>query len=395
MPETTADTIPATRPAYASRRVPAAGSPAAANRETVGVVLMNTGTPASPDPDDIRPYLDEFLSDPRLISCPRPIWNFVLKRFILPRRPFKTAPAYERIWTPDGSPFMVESLKQRDGLQALFDRRRSKSGAQNPAEAKGPAILVEIAMRYGEPRLGDALDRLAESGCSRVLCLPLFPHTSRVTTESCKDLIAREAAARPRLRIEIIEGYADDPLWSEALASSVREAWHPDAGDGRPAGAAGSKLLFAFHSIPLSNVRKGDTYVQQIEESVRRTAALLGLSDEDWGISYQSRFDNRNWVRPTPETVLTGWAAQGVRDVAVVAPGFATDCLETLRENDSDQRATFLRACAEADDGLEPDDAPTPESTRAMARARFTYIPCLNARPDHLVCLAHVIEDHL
>lgn len=361
------------------------------NHAPVGVLLMNTGTPASPDPADIRPYLAEFLSDRRLIDLPRFLWLPILHGIILRTRPKKTSPHYARIWTPEGSPFLLDSLAQRHGLQCQLDLA---------TDGQPHRYVVELAMRYGQPSLTNALDALESAGCQRVICMPLFPQAAFATTGSCQDVLTQQAAARPDLELDVVTSYGAHSLWRQALANSIKHAWTP---------TPGSKLLFAFHSIPVSNVEAGDTYPHQVNRDTAAVAELLGLGPDDWAIGFQSRFDSRKWLQPTPEKTLAKWAAEGVRNVAVVAPGFATDCLETLRECAQDQRDLFLRACAEADASCAVADVAnaqsTDDATSAVAGtddagdaesssspgASFVYVPCLGACPSHLECLARVV----
>ena len=277
-----------------------------------GIVLINTGSPDSPEPQDIRPYLIEFLSDRNIIKVPPVIWQPILRLFIVRTRPKKTAPRYQQIWTPNGSPLAVESRAQRDALNERL------------AEA-GINALCEVGMRYGNPSISHALQKLEAAGCSKVIALPLFPQTAFSTVKTCKEAIRDQTSKHPSLSLgTIVEGYSDNPLYARTLAASIRDAW-----EYRP----GSKLLLSFHSIPLADIEAGDTYVEQIKACTHRALELLGIPQSDWAIAYHSRFeDSRAWVTPHPKTLLAQWAAEGVSRIALVTPGFASDCLESLYE---------------------------------------------------------------
>lgn len=324
-----------------------------------GIIIANTGTPTAPTPDAIRVYLRQMLMDPYLINCPRPIWKPILERFILPTRPERTAPRYRSIWTPEGSPFMLDSLAQQRLLQIELARR-------------GLDVPVELGMRYGEPSLATAADRLIERGCNAALLIPLFPQQAQVTTASCIEEFERAVATRPLAETRTVTRYCDRPAYIRALADSIRQAARL-----RP----GSKLLFTYHSTLVKDIERGDPYNAQCWETARLTAQELGLNGSDWTCSFHSRFDSRKWVGPEADVVLTQWANEGVNDVAVVSPSFAADCLETLVDIAIEQRGLFL----EAHRAAHPDGP----------AASFTYVPCLGRRSDHIALLADVATDAL
>lgn len=312
--------------------------------EQIGIVLINTGSPASPEPCDIRPYLIDFLSDKHIIRIPRPIWLPILHGIIARNRPKKTAPRYQRIWTPQGAPLLVESFAQRDALNKRFTE-------------KGLPYWCEVGMRYGSPSIEDALSALAERGCNRFIGFPLFPQTATCTTATCKEKFLQVAPTSATTNV--VEGYSSNPLYWEALSQSIadRWTWQP-----------GSKILFSLHSIPLNDVKAGDTYLEEAEYSLTKTAELLGLSRSDWALAYHSRFeDSRAWATPHPKTVLSGWAREGIKRVALVTPGFAADCLESLYDIALVAKEFFEEQCREQ--GFVPE---------------VTYIPALNHRSDHI-----------
>ena len=316
---------------------------------------MNTGSPDSPEPQDIRPYLIEFLSDRNIIKVPPAIWQPTLRLFIARTRPKKTAPRYQQIWTPNGAPLVVESFVQRDALNERL------------AEA-GINALCEVGMRYGNPSINHALQKLEAAGCNKIVALPLFPQTAFSTVKTCKEAIQDQIGKHPDLSLEaIVEGYSDNPLYAQAIAASISDAW-----EYRP----GSKLLLSFHSIPLADIEAGDTYVEQIKASAHQAMELLGIPRSDWAIAYHSRFeDSRAWVTPHPKTQLSQWAAEGVSRIALVTPGFASDCLESLYDIKSVAHDYFCGLCDQ--NGVISD---------------ATYIPCLNHREDHIDLLFDVVK---
>lgn len=325
-----------------------------------GILIANVGTANSPEPEDIREFLRQMLSDRKIVDVPRPVWMPILHLFILPNRPKRTAERYRQIWTPEGSPLIVTCRAQRSGLEAELRRR-------------GYDVPVALGMRYCDPSLGSALDELLAQGCNRVVLLPLFPQKADVTTVTCHEETLRQAAQRPGIEsVDLIPFYCDRPAYLQALADSIAERWTY-----RP----GARLLFTFHSTLLADIERGDPYYQQTLDTARGAAERLGVPEGDWGVAYHSRFDNRRWLKPPAKEVLARWAEEGVSDVAVAAPVFTADCIETLIDCDVEQRELFCSLYAQRHPGAEP--------------ARFTYIPTLGARPDHIAVLADAVSDYL
>lgn len=320
--------------------------------EKTGVILINTGSPASPDPEDIRSYLIEFLSDRNIVRVPPAIWLPILHGIVARNRPKKTAPRYRQVWTPEGAPLLVESLKQRDKLNERMSR-------------EGLPFVSEVGMRYGSPSIEDAAASLRRQGCTRLLGFPLFPQTATCTVGTCKERFLSVVA--PSEAVGVVEGYADNPLYWGALARSIAERW-----EWRP----GSKVLFSFHSVPLNDVEAGDTYLDEVRDSMGQVADLLGLSADDWAVAYHSRFeDSRSWATPHPNTILDTWADEGVDRIALVTPGFASDCLESLYDIASVAKGRFEQRCRAR--GGNPD---------------VTYIPALNHRDEHIDLLLDEIK---
>lgn len=289
----------------------AAGLQYAPPSMSTGILLAQLGTPDAPTPAAVRTYLREFLADPRVIDLPRWLWLPILHGPILAFRPRRSAALYRRIWTPDGSPLLVYTRRLGELLQQRL----------------GAAMPVEVGMRYGNPSLSHALERLAERGAKRILVAPLFPQFSHTTVSSVMDGVAQALRARtqpflPELRT--LPSYCDEPGYIAALATRAREVI---AQHGEP-----DSWIFSFHGIPQRYVRKGDCYPQQCAATARALAGALALPDDRWRQTYQSRFGPESWLAPYTDEVLAGLARQGVRTVYAVCPGFAADCLETIDE---------------------------------------------------------------
>jgi len=280
---------------------------------SAGVLLTNLGTPDAPERKAVRRYLAEFLSDPRVVERPRWLWLPVLYGIILNLRPRRSAEAYAKIWSEEGSPLLAIS------------RRLAKAVADALEQKVGATVPVALGMRYGNPSIESALESLRERGVSRIVALPLYPQYSSSTTGSTFDAIA-DVLTRwrwvPDLRF--IAHYHDDADYIEALAASVR-AWREKNG-------AGDKLLLSFHGIPQRYFDAGDPYHCHCQKTARLLAAALDLDADRMAISFQSRFGPEAWLKPYTDETLNAWAKAGLRRVDVAAPGFAADCLETLEE---------------------------------------------------------------
>ncbi|MEE8105367.1 MAG: ferrochelatase [Planctomycetota bacterium] len=314
-----------------------------------GVLLANLGTPDAPTPDALRTFLREFLWDKRVIDLPRWKWWLILNLFVLPFRPKKSAALYERVWTPEGSPLLLYSLK----LRALLADRLPR----NP---------IALGMRYGTPTMESALAELESAGCKRVVLLPLYPQYSAATTASTFDAMF-DAVKRRRVAPELrtIASYCDDPAYIDAVAASIRESWERH---GEP-----QRLLFSFHGIPQRYADSGDIYPQECERTAAAVASALKLPDDKWRLAYQSRFGREVWLQPYTDETLRRWGAEKLESVDVVCPGFAADCLETIDEIGRENREEF----------------------EAAGGGRFRYIPALNDRKDHAAMLAGLIEREL
>lgn len=321
--------------------------------ESLGVLLLNLGTPEAPTAAAVRRYLAQFLWDPRVVETPRPIWWLILHGAILRLRPARSARAYQAVWTEQGAPLLEISRRQAEGLQALLN-----------AQLPGPVRLA-LGMRYGSPSIPEALEELRSVRVGRLLVLPLYPQYSATTTASTFDAVTRELSRWrwiPELRF--INQYHDEPAYIAALVASIREHW-ADAGEPE-------RLLFSFHGIPKDYFLKGDPYHCQCHKTARLVCESLDLPAERWALAFQSRVGTKEWLRPYTDETLKSWGVQGVRSVQVISPGFSADCLETLEELRVENRDYF----------------------KAAGGGDYGYIPCLNDRADHLAMLAGLVRRH-
>lgn len=321
--------------------------------DRTGVLMVNLGTPDAPDRASVRRYLKEFLWDPRVVEVPRPVWWFALNGIILNTRPGRSAKAYQKIWTDQGSPLLVISRKQRAALEELLEFRL------------GSQVPVALGMRYGTPSIRSALEELRDGGVRRILVLPMYPQYSATTTASIFDAVSSELRGwrwLPELRF--INHFHDDPGYISALADSVRRhrAEHGDA----------DRLLMSFHGIPEEYFHQGDPYFCECQKSGRLLAESLGLDSTQWQLSFQSRLGPKQWLQPYTDHTLEQLAGDGIRSVQVMCPGFSADCLETLEEIAMENREVFLNAGGE----------------------RYEYIPCLNDDAEHIAMLADLVDRH-
>lgn len=321
---------------------------------STGVLLTNLGSPSAPTAKAVRRYLKQFLWDRRVVEVPRPLWWLILNTVVLNTRPKRSAKAYQAIWTDDGSPLLSLSRAQAAALQQELDA------------CPGGPIRVELAMRYGEPSIASALDKLREQGAQRLLVLPLYPQYSGSTTGSTFDAVSavlQQWRWLPALRM--VTGYHDDDAYIDALAASVNDAWQRQA--------PGQHLLMSFHGLPRYFLDQGDPYHCQCHKTARLLADRLGLPEDRWTISFQSRFGRAEWLQPYTDKTLEKLAGNGVGRIDVICPGFPTDCLETLEEMAIANRQTFL----------------------AAGGREYRYIPALNQAPAHIEMLRRLVLQNL
>ncbi|WOH39352.1 ferrochelatase [Thalassotalea fonticola] len=328
--------------------------PADTGTVKTGVLLCNLGTPDAPTTSELRSYLREFLSDPRVVEIPKFIWMIILHCIILRIRPAKSAKLYESIWTEQGSPLLTISQAQQVKVAALI------------AEQYGDEVEVVIAMRYGNPGIDQALKNMQAKGISKIIVLPLYPQYAGPTTGSTFDAITKEIQQwRWVPSLHFISSYHDHPGYINALASSISEHFKEH---GKP-----EKLLFSYHGMPKLFHTNGDPYYCFCHKTTRLVIDKLGLTDSDYQLSFQSRFGKAEWLKPYTDTCLREFAEQGIKKVAVISPAFSVDCLETLEELEVESRNVFTDAGGE----------------------QFDYIKALNERDDHICAIVDLIKPHL
>ena len=285
----------------------------------VGVLLINLGTPEAPEPAAVRKYLAEFLSDPRVVEIPAPIWKPVLHGVVLRTRPARSARAYREIWTNEGSPLMAISIRQRDALQ----------------DRLGESLCVGLAMRYGNASIGYALTKMFDHGFKRILIAPLYPQYCAATTASALDAAFAELEKmRSQPAIRSLPPYFDDPLYIGALKESIKRQlaaldFVPD------------RLLLSFHGMPERTRTLGDPYYDQCQTTAQLLGEQLSVPID---VAFQSRFGRARWLQPATEKMLEAYPSRGVRRLVIATPGFSADCLETLEELGIRGRDTFLGA---------------------------------------------------
>ncbi len=314
---------------------------------SIGLLLVNLGTPDAPTPTAVRRYLKEFLSDTRVVEIPRLIWWPILNGVILNTRPRKSAKKYASVWMTEGSPLKVHTERQAKLLAGYL------------GDTLKTPVKVALAMRYGNPSIDSVLAELKAGGCDRILVLPLYPQYASSTTGAVFDVIAdriKRTRSLPELRL--VRGFHDDAGYIEALAASIRDHWEKH---GR-----GDRLVMSFHGLPRYTVERGDPYYDECQATASLLASALGLAPEQWQITFQSRFGRTEWLQPYTSVVLADLAKQGVGRVDIACPGFPADCLETLEEIGMEGHEDFLAAGGQ----------------------ELRLIPCLNERDDWIRALA-------
>ena len=325
-----------------------------ATKAKVTVILANLGTPDAPTASAVRRFLDQFLSDQRVIETPNPLWHIILRLFILPFRPKRVAHAYEMVWGSD-SPMREILLTQVAALQQQLILQYPEF-----------ELNIVPAMTYGNPGIQPLLSELSQKPQDHIVLFPLFPQYSATSSAPLYDAFAKWIPKQRNLPgLSIIRDYYQHPLYIQALAQSVR--------DFRAEHGVTEKLLMSFHGIPQPYADKGDPYADRCRITGQLVAAELGLAEDEWAISFQSRFGKQEWVKPYTDTLLAEWAAQGVKSVQIMSPAFSADCLETLEELAIQNAELFLSQGGE----------------------RYQYIPALNSRGDHLQLLNTLVQANL
>lgn len=320
-------------------------------RARTGVLLVNLGTPDRPDAPSLKRYLRQFLSDDRVVEIPKALWWCILNGIILNVRPRKSAAKYATVWTDEGSPLRVHTERQARLLQGWM------------VSEGCPDIEVRFAMRYGSPSIAEVMQQMKMDGCQRLLVLPMYPQAASSTTGSVIDEVARTLLRWRNLpEVRYLRAFAGDAGYVGAVAASIREHW---ARNGRA-----DKLVMSFHGVPYFHLSKGDPYHCECHKTGRLIAESLGIGPDDYLVTFQSRFGRARWLEPYTQPTLERLASEGLRSVDVVCPGFVADCLETLEEIGEENRDAFL----------------------ARGGQRFSYIPCLNERPDWIAALGRRVR---
>jgi ferrochelatase len=328
--------------------------PAHTLTEQIGVLLVNSGTPDSTSTADVRRFLANLLGDPRVVELPRWLWLPILHGIILRTRPARSARKYRQIWTSRGSPLAVHSEDLRTAIENELSHH-----------VVAP-LVVETAMLYSNPSIETAIQRLQQHAARRILVVPMFAQYSGVSTGAVFDQVTkvlRRSRWLPELRF--INEYHDDSAYIDALSASARNHFRTA---GKP-----QHLLMSFHGIPERYFTLGDPYYCKCHKTARLVAEDLGLPEGAWSVSFQSRYGPGAWLKPYTSEVLKSMPTRGVTDVAVICPGFAADCLETLEEIAIEGREIFLKAGGN----------------------RFGYVPALNAELAHAKMFASLILRHL
>ncbi len=320
----------------------------------VTIILANLGTPDAPTIPAVRRFLKQFLSDQRVIEIPKPIWQIILRLFILPFRPKRVSQAYAQVWGED-SPMREILLQQVNTVKTHLTQLYPQF-----------ELNVVPAMTYGNPNIQQVLARVSEQPQDHVILFPLFPQYSATSTAPLYDALAKWVVKQRNLPgLSIIRDYYQHPLFIQALAQSVRDY---QAVHGQP-----EKLLMSFHGIPQPYADKGDPYADRCRITGQLVAQELGLNAEQYMISFQSRFGKQEWIKPYTDVVLEDWAKQGVKSVQVMSPAFSADCLETLEELAIENAETF----------------------KSLGGGSYSYIPALNSRDDHLQLLNSLLQANL
>ena len=319
----------------------------------VGILLVNLGSPDDTTEEGLRRYLKEFLWDPRVVEVPRLIWWAALNFYILRVRPKKSAETYKKVWTDQGSPLTVITRKQADKFNSLV---KSKYGDN---------VVVDFAMRYGNPSIPDVLAKFREEKVRKLLIMPLYPQYCAATSASVMDGVFKELMTwRVMPEIRSIMQYSEMPEYIDALAESIQEKWDEKG--------KCERLLFSFHGIPKRYVDAGDPYHHECLATAAKVAEKLGMSD-NWYVTFQSRFGREEYLTPYTDKTLMEWGKTGVKSVEVICPGFSADCLETLEEIEEENREYFLENGGE----------------------KFEYIQALNECDTHISMLAKLADSNL
>ena len=323
------------------------------SKEKIGVLITNLGTPDAPNKKELKVYLNQFLSDPRVIELPKILWQIILKLVILQIRPSKSAEAYKQIWTDKGSPLLDIANRQLNKIQSSFS-------------SKNENIVFEVGMRYGNPSIPDALLKLQKKQVRRLLVLPMYPQYCAATTGSTFDEVTNVLQKWrwiPEMRF--INQYFEEKNYIEALSNSIKSFWKKTS---KP-----QKIIFSYHGIPKRYLTNGDPYHCFCLKTTRLVKENMGLSDDEIMTTFQSRFGREEWLKPYTSETLKELPKQGIKNIHIISPGFSSDCLETLEELEEENKEYFMESGGE----------------------NYHYIPCLNDHNDHIDVFVSLIKKHI
>ena len=313
-----------------------------------GVLLANLGSPTAPTTKAVRRFLRDFLGDPRVVNIPRPIWWLILHAFILPFRPAKSAKAYQKVWTDQGSPltYLTRQLAEKLAEKLL---------------PKG--VPTTYAMRYGEPSIASQLKRFKDENIENIIVLPLYPQYSSTTTASVYDDLIKELNQWRHLpSFHFINDYHQHDSYINAIADSVKSTWQEHGKN--------ELLLMSFHGLPELLTKLGDPYFYQCQKTAQLIAEKLGLAESQWLLVFQSRFGKAEWLKPYCVDSLQKLPGQGIKAIDVICPGFAVDCLETLEEIAMENKSVFIEA----------------------GGTEYRYIPALNDSDAHVNAIVNLLD---
>ena len=319
----------------------------------IGVLLTNLGTPKSPTRKDVKKYLNQFLSDKRVVDINRLLWIPILKLIILTIRPSRSAKLYQKIWTKEGSPLLVFMHRIKNKIIKILEKQNTD-------------YVVEVGMRYGEPSIENTLTKMKESKVSKIIVFPLYPQAGSPTTSTTLDEISHVFSKWPWVpELRFINGYHDNNGYINALSKSIENA---SKKEGVP-----EKILFSYHGMPKRYLNNGDPYYCFCHKTTRLVAEKLNLNENQYDMSFQSRFGTEEWLKPYTDKILIDYARQNIKNVHIISPGFSVDCLETLEEI----KIQYL------------------ELFHKNGGKKLYYIPCLNESDDHIKLIKTIIMDNI
>ena len=320
--------------------------------DKTGVLITNLGTPDAPKRKELKKYLNQFLSDPRVIEIPKFIWQLILQLVILQIRPSKSAAAYKKIWTENGSPLLDISIRQLNAIKKKLS-------------TSDPNMVIALGMRYGNPSIENALKKLQSQHVRRLLILPLYPQYCAATTGSTFDAVTNVLQKwRWIPEVRFINQYFEENSYIKVLSNSIQKFWIKNK---KP-----EKIIFSYHGIPKRYLINGDPYHCFCLKTTRLVKEYMQLNDEDVMTTFQSRFGREEWLQPYTSETLKELPKQNIKNIHIISPGFSSDCLETLEELEEENKEYFLKA----------------------GGTSYNYIPCLNDSQEHIDFISELITKH-